>query len=865
MTLGVTVTAPGWVGNGRNVECRLKLEEAPRKDSHGVVVVVHRPWRSMDVPQELTDWREMNRNHRGFSETISEDGPLSGRRHRHRRRIRARIAAIIGVVVVVATHSILRGSLASTPSAAAAEAFAFAPLPSARSRRRRRASEASPRVRSVLLLLLLRAHGAPWGAAAAGLEDGTDDGVEKVGPPEDPQRRFQRRPHNRRQQQPPPSSGDRPMRTNHQHHRYPRTSKDRRNDSLRIGHHPLLSLNLNLDALASTSTTLEGGGEGGGELAQELYQRISALYQEGYYAVPPDIVSFNSVLKAWRDDPERALQFWEQEMVPRIEDDENDYYCNNENNNNMVTSGPESRPGAISQQRAQGQSWREDRRQLGRRAPLLEPNVRSYNTFLWALARAGMFRQSEMLMDSMRHDQSLVLPDKITYNTVLLSYYNARCDDDGAPTASSPSDDRDLLPDRSLKLLDEMLASTYVKPDAVTFNTILSIWATVGTRDAALKTQELLQLMATLGVRPDVYTYTAVIQAWASVRDTSDVDGSSNGDAPSASQRALDVLEEMKNVDIEPNAVTYTIVMQALCRNNQPQAATTLLHEVIEQASDEVRPDAVMFSALMDGWARWIKGNPHDTPEQRKAAASEAVQAVLDLLSQMKSLSQTWPDVAPNERTYTSVLAALARSRHFSSGVRAERMLEDMVQRGIIPSTVHWNAVLDAYAKSPRSDKVREARRVWTKMVSRAKVEPDLVTYHTLLSAAASTRSNVDDDIRQDCVRTGLQAFALLQRDPTVGPTSLSFHYLFKIVGRFVPSGTDHRRSAVHASFRLCCDAGCLNDALLRQLRAHVVVSPTEEQRMVEALVLPSCWRPNMGVADLPPSFSRQSSQVGAS
>jgi pentatricopeptide repeat protein len=783
----------------------------------------------------------MNRNHRGFSEKISEDGPLSVRRRRHhrrRRRTRAGVAAIVCVGVGVAlTHSVL-------------EAFAFAPLPSAR--RRRRASGAPPRVRSVLL----RAHGSPWVAAAAGLDDGTVASVERTHP-EDRQRRF-RRPHNRRQPKPP--SGDRPTRTSH--HQQHRTSKDRRNDSLRIGHHPLLSLNLNLDALASSSTTFEGGGEGGGgELAQELYQRISALYQEGYYAVPPDIVSFNSVLKAWRDDPERALQFWEQEMVPSIEDDENDYYRNEKTS--MNPSGPESVTGAVSQQQQQGQSWRGDRRQLGRRAPLLEPNVRSYNTFLWALARAGMFRQAEMLMDSMRHDQSLVLPDRITYNTVLLSYYNARCDDDSAQTASSlSSDDRDLLPDRSLKLLDEMLASTYVKPDAVTFNTILSIWATVGTADAALKAHELVQLMASRGVRPDVYTYTAVIQAWASVRESSD-NSDSNGDTPSASQRALAVLEEMKNVDIEPNAVTYTIVMQALCRDDQPQAATALLHEVVDQASDDVRPDAVMFSALMDGWARWMKGNPHDTPERRKAAASEAVQAVLDLLSQMKKLSQTWPDVAPNERTYTSVLAALARSRHFSSGPRAERMLEDMAQRGIVPTVVHWNAVLDAYAKSPRSDKVREARRVWTKMVSRAKVEPDLVTYHTLLSAAASTRTNVDDDIRHDCVRTGLQAFALLQRDPNVSSTSLSFHYLFKIVGRFVPSGTDHRSSVVRAAFGLCCDEGCLNDSLLRQLREHVL-TPEEEQQIVEDLV-PGCWRPNMCVADLPPPFSLQSSRVGAS
>ena len=58
---------------------------------------------------------------------------------------------------------------------------------------------------------------------------------------------------------------------------------------------------MNLDALARANAA---------ERAQELYNRIAALHQEGYYAVAPDVVSFNSVLKACQKNPDAALQFW---------------------------------------------------------------------------------------------------------------------------------------------------------------------------------------------------------------------------------------------------------------------------------------------------------------------------------------------------------------------------------------------------------------------------------------------------------------------------------------------------------------------------------------------------------------------------
>ena len=125
----------------------------------------------------------------------------------------------------------------------------------------------------------------------------------------------------------------------------------RRQQSLQVGNDPLLSLNLNLDALARARAP---------ERAQELYQRIAALHQEGYYSAAPDICSFNSVLKAWQMNPVRALEFWEAEAIP------------------------------------------------GRM------NVISYNTFLLALARAGLYHAAEALLRQMRANNAPVRPDSIS-------------------------------------------------------------------------------------------------------------------------------------------------------------------------------------------------------------------------------------------------------------------------------------------------------------------------------------------------------------------------------------------------------------------------------------------------------------------
>ena len=572
------------------------------------------------------------------------------------------------------------------------------------------------------------------------------------------------------------------------------SSQARRQQSLHVGHNPLLSLNLNLDALARAQAA---------DRAQELYQRIAALHREGYYATSPDIVSFNSVLKALQSDPARALEFWEKEVE------------------HLSAAN--------------------------------KPNIRSYNTFLLSLAKCGLYQDAEKLLEHMLLPNSAVVPDRISYNTLLLAYTMS-------PETSAAA--------RADMVLRDMLSDeTHVQPDIISFNTVLSAWNThPNPKTAARKTEEWLRHLKEqeTEIRPDVYTYTTVLQAWArcasdgSGRKTTKKSRTIAGDnsfsksldpATVASQRTYELLEEMKRSGLQPNRVTYTVVMQALCETGQPQAAHAVLRDMLEMARQQpaVRPDCIAFSALLDGYAQQAAEKPQQT-----------LKVVQALLGQMKDLAVEWPDTAPSQRTYTSLLSALAQSRQREAGSLAEAYLQEMWNTGVTPSVIHYNAALDVWAKSPRADKAVYAFQLFDQM-QRMGIAPDGITYNTLLAVTSNVFGT--EELKKSALQQGLHVFAALQDDPDFEPTTLSYHYWFKTLRKLMPP-TPSRKEVVRQAFQLCCQQGCLNDMVLQYILKFLV---TEEQQEVQNVLgdevarLRSQQTGEISVSNLPASWSRNS------
>jgi pentatricopeptide repeat protein len=547
--------------------------------------------------------------------------------------------------------------------------------------------------------------------------------------------------------------------------------EQRRRESLNVGRNPLLSLNLNLDALARADAP---------ERAQELYQRIASLHREGYYETPPDTVSFNTVLKAYRNDPSKALDFWEAEAGL-----------------------------------------------LGKKV-----NVRSYNTFLLALSKAGLYDAAESLLQQMQYVAAACRPDLITFNTVLLAFATAtliRDDKKAAFRAESLIDrmisgEQEKNVDDSDKLgIPSVCDNNYMipKPDALSFNTVISAWAAYP--DAlygAQRAEHWLQVMKRSdSVQPDVYSYSIVIKAWIRCNNNHDM----------AVNRTSCLLEEMESSDhVQPNEIVYTTAMRLFCQNLRPDKAMMVLSNMIQK---NMQPDFVSFSTLIDGWAKFAKARA----SKENSVGKIAVQAAFRLLQQMKDAAH--PERAPTEQTYTSLLKVLAHANVPEQGSIAKLVLKEMrdtlhpISRipPTPPSTIHYNAAIYCIANMPSATRGIDAGSLWQEMKT-AGVDCDTATYNCVIKAAANSYGNTH--MKQKSLQVGIEAFRSLQADETCAPTSLTYSYYFKLLRRLLPKSTSNRMDIVQAAFELCCRQGCLNDIVLKQVLAGI--SKDETRRLLE-------------------------------
>ena len=216
------------------------------------------------------------------------------------------------------------------------------------------------------------------------------------------------------------------------------------------GDHPLESLNINLDSLAKSNEA------GSARRAQELLQRIAALHDEGYYAVAPDVVSINCVLNAWaRSDDRNAPQKAVDLVLEELEKDRTEAHF---------------------------------------------PNLITMNTLIHSFAKRGMAEQAELILRTMSSKYGIE-PDTISYNSCIFGFAKAN------------------KPRKCEELLKEMIEESRkspakdVKPDTVTFNTVLSAWGRSYHWSAPNRAESLLRHMEQMyqagndHVEPDNYSY----------------------------------------------------------------------------------------------------------------------------------------------------------------------------------------------------------------------------------------------------------------------------------------------------------------------------------------------------------------------
>jgi len=634
--------------------------------------------------------------------------------------------------------------------------------------------------------------------------------------------------------------------TNHEQHPAASVSAsdDRRNQSLEQGHHPLWSLNLNLDSMAQA---------GAGNRAQELLKRIHALYEEGYYEVSPDIVSYNSVLKAWKEEeqPEAALELLET-MIRNEKEGEQRELLGSEGST-LPSDAVGDKP--------------------------IRVDVISFNTVIAAFANQGNYQKALELLRKMQKEPSnnntdddgdngmeetetkddyyYPNPDTITYNIVL---YSLALSDDPGTAAQAEN----LL--REMMMRKERTGLSVV--DTTSFNTVLYAWSREGEskrfpaattttttnkgtlpkrplspKMSAQRAEDLLTIMKELSeagnmnVRPDVYSYTTVIQSWAKCGNAGGTD------------KAQAILDQMIDTGLQPNQLTYTALMNALSRAGEPERAESVLHQMM---AAQHKPDTVAVSSIIDGWA---KVSSKDRPE----AAKRALQ-IFRTMKQKTSLG-----VRPTATTYTSVLTALAKSCTRHSGDEALDLLQEMEEAhaatgdddnietnssiknldpkldkwSMRPKNIHYNCVLDAYARSSRADKAIKAQHLMTVMENHSRLDcrPDTISYNSLMMACAHATG--DQQLREKSFEIALRTFKILlsnggstgsrrqQEKPLLRhkpvhelhATSTTFAHFFRACRKLLRPDNARRKSILTKSLTICRKLGLLNFLVVHQVQ----------------------------------------------
>ena len=193
----------------------------------------------------------------------------------------------------------------------------------------------------------------------------------------------------------------------------------------------------------------------------------------------------------------------------------------------------------------------------------------------------------------------------------------------------------------------------------------------------------------------------------------------------------------MATTRVRPNAATHGARVAAYCRCGEIELAARALASGRADPDARRRPTVRAYTALVQAYAR--DGNV------------EAVDATLALMR--------GDGVAPNCHTYTVAVDGLVERGDARGTLEAERFVRDMRVAGIEPSVVTYNCLLkgvlrtcgsiddDAnaiFAIAKRNGGVREtkrgferAERVLEEMRARG-VSPTVVTYNTLIDACVS-------------------------------------------------------------------------------------------------------------------------------
>lgn len=307
--------------------------------------------------------------------------------------------------------------------------------------------------------------------------------------------------------------------------------------------------------------------------------------------------------------------------------------------------------------------------------------------------------------------------------------------------------------------------------------------------------------------RPDTAAYNAVLNACANIGDT---------------KKFLQMFNEMTEFNCEPDVLTYNVMIKLCARSNRKDLLVFVLERIIQKNVP------LCMTTLHSLVAAYIGFGDLDTAEKMVHAMKEGRKDLCKILrevslehnprnpikddefrlllpnsvhpieSEAPELPKLFP---PNTRMYTTLMKGYMRAGRINDTVRMLEAMSHQKDRASHPDHVSYTTVISAFVKAGSMDRARQvlaemtrigvpanlitynillkgycqqlqidiAKNLIQDMIDDAKIEPDVVSYNTLIDGCIL----VDDS-------AGALFYFNEMRSRGIAPTKISYTTLMK-------------------------------------------------------------------------------------
>ncbi|XP_072978776.1 pentatricopeptide repeat-containing protein At1g02060, chloroplastic [Typha angustifolia] len=334
-----------------------------------------------------------------------------------------------------------------------------------------------------------------------------------------------------------------------------------------------------------------------------------------------------------------------------------------------------------------------------------EPDVVTYNTLIDGLCRMGKVRIAHNLLDGMRRKSSHLVPNVVSYTTVIRGYCGKLLVDEAVglfkemgAVGLEPSNItyntliQGLCKAQRMDLVKRILekgdgggsGDVSFRPDTCTFNTLIAAHCKLGKIDDAL---QVFNRMTELHVKRDSASYSTMIHGLCD-----------NGDL----QRAEELVDELLEKEVlkrrggcTPLVVAYNLIFEYLCQNGKTEKARILLRQLLDRRA---KVDFTAFKTVVLGHCK-------------EGAFEEGYEMVVSMVKR---------DLMPDAETYIILIEGFLQKEKMDF---AWKSLEKMLNSGHRPSTSTFYSVLSGLLKKDRC--AEEASNLVTMMLER-KIRPNI-------------------------------------------------------------------------------------------------------------------------------------------